>query len=149
MTYDITSGNSRDKVRLLITDTDASSEVFSDDEVDEFISLVEAGNVYFASALALDVLANAYARKGIYYSLLLNNIQIDKRQAPKMLREGATAFRKIAHENLDVSIGITHLPYHVDRNTGEERSDYYDSSDSGVSGMDNYGNRYSHNSDVS
>lgn len=54
--YDIASGNDRDYLRLLITDTDASAFVFEDAEIDAF--LVRGGNVLLGAATALETLGS-------------------------------------------------------------------------------------------
>jgi len=45
------------KVRLLISDTDVSNEVFTDTEISTFLTL-EGDSVYLAAAQALDTLAS-------------------------------------------------------------------------------------------
>ena len=49
-TYIVTTD--RGKVRLLITDRDAANEIFNDDEIDAFLSMM-SGNVLRAAATAL------------------------------------------------------------------------------------------------
>ena len=49
-TYDVTTD--RGKVRLLITDRDAAHEIFNDDEIDAFLSMM-SNNVLRAAAVAL------------------------------------------------------------------------------------------------
>ena len=49
-TYDVTTD--RGKVRLLITDTDAANEIFNDNEIDAFLTMM-SGSVFRAAAVAL------------------------------------------------------------------------------------------------
>lgn len=49
-TYDVTTN--RGKVRLLITDRDAANEIFNDNEIDAFLSMM-GSNVFRAAAIAL------------------------------------------------------------------------------------------------
>ena len=61
-TYDLSSD--RGKVRLLITDTDHDNEIFSDSEVDTFLSLtaVDGSNdINLAAAVALETIAASEA----------------------------------------------------------------------------------------
>jgi len=57
--YDPTLPTDRDKVRLLIGDTDTASPKFQDSEIDAI--LVAQPNTYYASAQLLDSLAAKYA----------------------------------------------------------------------------------------
>jgi len=58
-TYDLTTD--RGKVRLLCTDSDASSPVFDDSEIDVFIALTPA-NLFAAAALACETWARSRSK---------------------------------------------------------------------------------------
>lgn len=58
MSYDPTTDEG--KVRLLLNDVDAATEVFTDDEIEAFLTL-EGGNVKLAAAQAIDTNADDQA----------------------------------------------------------------------------------------
>lgn len=147
-TYDVSTD--RGKVRFLITDTDPDHPIMDDTEIDACLSMATDSNIYLAAALALDVLANASARKAFYYSILASNFQCDKRKVPEMLREGAKRLREelylMSAESYETA--VSHLPFHVDRHTGVDESTITESGENAF-GLDNWGTRYSHVNDES
>lgn len=57
-TYDVSTGAG--KVRLMATDTDTSNQLFTDAEIDAFLTL-ESSNLKKAAALALETIASQEA----------------------------------------------------------------------------------------
>jgi len=60
-TYDDPSANDRDKVRLLIGDTDQTDQLLSDEEITYLLD--EWGTVYLAAARAAKVIAAKFSRQ--------------------------------------------------------------------------------------
>lgn len=58
--YSTSFATSKDKVRLLIQDTDTNHQLLQDEEIDQLLTL--AGSVYLAAAMACETLAAKYAR---------------------------------------------------------------------------------------
>lgn len=56
----VAGASDRDRVRLLITDTDVDNPIFQDAEVDAFLTL-EGGDVRYAAAAALETIASREA----------------------------------------------------------------------------------------
>lgn len=82
------------KVRLLITDTDVSNSIFSDEEIQQFLNLTSIdGNidVRLAAAMGLETMAasEAYVQKKI--SML--DLSTDGPSVAKSLREAAQRLR--------------------------------------------------------
>ena len=90
-TYDVTTD--RGKVRLLITDRDAAHEVFDDDEIDAFLSMM-SNNVLRAAAVALfQIAANEVL---VLKVIKLLELQTDGASAAKALRELAKEYQEKA-----------------------------------------------------
>lgn len=91
-TYDPTTD--RGRVRLLITDVDATQALFSDAEVDTFLAL--EGAVKTGAALALETIASNEAL--VQKATRLLDLQTNGPAVAKELRERAAALRTQAAE---------------------------------------------------
>jgi hypothetical protein len=110
-TFDPTT--SRGKVRLLISDTDdvtAANQVFTDAEIDAFLSL-EDNEVYAAAAAAAQSMAANASRSAIKY-IAERILEIDKQKIPahflnlaKMYRERSIAAPGEEIDSADYLIG--------------------------------------------
>lgn len=99
MAFTFAPGTLRGKVRLLISDTDtvtAANQVFTDAEIDAFLSL-ESNEVYAAAASAAQSMAANASRSAIRY-IAERIFEIDKQKIPahflalsKMYRERSIA----------------------------------------------------------
>ena len=90
-TYDVTTD--RGRVRLLITDRDAAHEIFNDDEIDAFLSMM-SNNVLRAAAVALfQIAANEVL---VLKVIKLLELQTDGASAAKALRELAKEYQEKA-----------------------------------------------------
>lgn len=99
-TYDVTSD--RGKVRLLITDTDENSAIFTDDEIDAFLTMTQIDNeneIRLAAAQALDTLASSEAL--VQKRIKLLDLQTDGPAVAKELRERAKELRRQVEEEFD------------------------------------------------
>ena len=94
-TYDTTT--SRGEVRLLITDTDESTYLFEDAEIDAFLSMALNNSVFLAAAIALERIAinEALVQKRIK----LLDLSTDGPATAKALFEAATTLRHDAKEH--------------------------------------------------
>lgn len=92
-TYDPTTA--RGRVRLLLSDTDASDstkQIFTDAEIDAFLAM-EGNELYAAAAAACESLAANTARSAILMRLE-KLLAIDRKEIPKHFRELAMMYRK-------------------------------------------------------
>ena len=90
-TYDVTTD--RGRVRLLITDRDAAHEIFNDDEIDAFLSMM-SGNVLRAAAVALFQIA---ANEVLLLKVIkLLELQTDGASAARALKELAKEYQEKA-----------------------------------------------------
>ena len=87
-TYDTTTD--RGKVRLLATDVDSSNQIFSDAEIDTFLTL-EDSNIKRASALALETIARNQVL--VLKVIRLLEIQTDGASVARELRMQADNLR--------------------------------------------------------
>ncbi len=87
-TYDPTT--SRGQVRLLCTDTDAANQIFSDAEIDTFLTL-EDSEVKGAAALALETIASQEAL--ILKCLKVGDVTTDGAKLAKTLMDRASRLR--------------------------------------------------------
>ena len=93
MAYDPTSGLMRDQVRLMIGDTDDANLIFTDDEIDLFISTAQ-NDEYAAAGLACYSLAATKARLAIAIKAG-GDFSIDRKTAADKLRlQGDTFFKQ-------------------------------------------------------
>ena len=92
-TFDPTTA--RGKVRLLISDTDdvtAANQVFTDAEIDAFLSL-ESNDVYAAAASACQSMAANASRSAIRY-IAERILEIDRQKVPDHFRKLAQMYRE-------------------------------------------------------
>ena len=88
MTYDPTSGATRDTLRFLIGDRGALSfnpEIYSDDELDMILTEAEDG-LYDAAVLCYLGMAADAARQAVAWKVLGQDLEIDKRQIAQHFR---------------------------------------------------------------
>lgn len=95
MVYDPTSGLMRDTVRLYIGDTDDSNLVFSDDEMDLFVTK-SVNDEFAAAGLACYAIASSQARIAILVTTGNRDFTVDRKSAPDKLRLMGDAFFKQA-----------------------------------------------------
>lgn len=95
MSYDATAQTTRNYVRLLIADTDATNHIFSDDEVDLVIAKYGDYPYYVAGILTMAV-ASSQARIAVAMSSGMKDFVVDRKQAAKELRAQAELFFKQA-----------------------------------------------------
>lgn len=104
MVFTYTPGASDlDRVRLLIRDTDADHELFSDEEITSFLDL-EDGNVRYAAAQALDTAASNQAL--ILKITQVFDLKVDGVALAKSLREHAKTLREQADSESDDAFDI-------------------------------------------
>jgi len=102
-TYTAGSGTNRDRVRLLITDTDMAHAIFQDEEVDEFLAL-EDQDVRLAAAQALDVIASSEAL--ILKVIKLLDLSTDGKALSEALRAHAKELRRQVAEGSGDMAGL-------------------------------------------
>ena len=95
VTYSPGGSSNRDKVRLLIFDTDVGegNAIFQDEEINQFLSLQDS-NVFLASAMALEVMATREAMLHKVISLMdlsMNGpaVAVELRKTAKVYRDEA------------------------------------------------------------
>jgi hypothetical protein len=93
-TYDLTTD--RGKTRLYAMDTVSANAIFSDDEIDAFLSL-NGSDIYLAAADALDIIASnqSYVLKVITNNGLSTNgpaVAADLRKGAQVLRDKSASF---------------------------------------------------------
>lgn len=79
------------KVRMIITDTDASSPLFQDDEIEAYLAL-KGGSILLAAASALDTIASSEAL--ILKKIRLLDVTTDGPAVAKALRDHANKLRE-------------------------------------------------------
>ena len=90
-TYDPTTD--RGRVRLLVADTEtarAEDQIFSDAEIDAFLSL-ESNEVYAAAAAACSAVAASASRSAVAWRVM--DSSLDMKAVPKAYRELAEDYR--------------------------------------------------------
>lgn len=92
-TYDVTTA--RGQVRLLSFDTPEAQAIFSDDEIDAFLSL-EDDDVYLAAANALDT--KAANKAWIMGVTTLMDVQVDGAKLAAQLAARAAELRRQVYE---------------------------------------------------
>ena len=119
-TYDPTTD--RGKVRLLLGDTDtatAANQIFSDAEIDAFLS-IESGEVYAAAAAGCESLAAASTHSAIVIRAG-RILHLDLGKVPEHYRTLAETYRKRSVSG--PSEEIDSMDYRVDR-FGVDSSEY-------------------------
>jgi hypothetical protein len=112
MTYDATSDNAPDLVRLLITDTDITDPIFTDDQINQFLYVGSSGTGSYGMAEIR--LASAYALRTIASSQVLTlkvgkafDMQIDGSKVSSEIRAHADALQALAFaDNSDGGFAI-------------------------------------------
>lgn len=123
-TYDVNTD--RGRVRLLIADTDSTSVLFQDDEIDAFLTLGES-NVFLAAAMAIESLLR---EKGVRLAKRIKRDRYETEEhAIKDLTELAKKLRDDAVGS-GISVGLIDV-------TGEHLDSYRPQwvPDSGVTGI--------------
>lgn len=119
-TYNPAEPQDRDRIRLLISDVDEDTAVFSDEEIDLFLSM--EGTVRLAAAQALDAIADneALCSKVIR----TQDLQTDGAKLADALRKRAQSLRDQEDEEtegpgfFDIVPGAGCSPEHVSRGGG-------------------------------
>lgn len=93
------SGSDRDLVRFLVTDTKPDGKLFEDEELDALLAL-EAGDVRYAAAQALDTVATNQAL--LLRSIQTLDIQTDPRAYATILQENAARLRKLSDSEASI-----------------------------------------------
>lgn len=122
MAFTFAPGTARGKVRLLVADTDtvtAANQVFTDAEIDAFLSL-EDNEVYSAAAAAAQSMAAMSARSAIKY-IAERIFEIDKKDIPKHFLGLAKMYRERAVAGPGEEIDA--VEYHIGT-FGGDRSEY-------------------------
>jgi hypothetical protein len=88
--YNFDSPLTRDKLRLLISDTDPSDNIFEDEELDIFLNL-EDSNLNLAAARACRSIAMSRARQAIVVKVM-GDISIDKSKVSTLYMNLADKF---------------------------------------------------------
>lgn len=101
-TYNADLSTDRDKVRLLATDVDIANPIFTDAEVDAFMSL-EGSNIKAAAALALETIARNQVL--VLKVIRLLEIQTDGASVARELRMQADKLREQADRDEAASDG--------------------------------------------
>lgn len=127
-TYDVTT--SRGKVRRLIGDVDtavAANQVFTDDEIDAFLSL-SSSDLFDAAAMALEAMAADQALFAIAYSLLGQQTRMDRTKVHAALLAAAERMKARAGQD-DTTDEFVEWPLLVSNVDGRDESDYYSTDD--------------------
>ncbi len=101
-TYNASLSTDRDKVRLLATDVDAANPIFTDAEIDAFMSL-EGSNIKRSAALALETIARNQVL--VLKVIRLLEIQTDGASVARELRMQAESLRAQADRDEAASDG--------------------------------------------
>ena len=106
----------RDRVRLLITDTDREHEIFTNVEIDAFLDM-EGDDVYGAAALALETIATNEALTLKVIKLL--DLQTDGAKLAETLMKRAEKLREQS-DAVDEEFDIYEV---IDNTTGTEEGE--------------------------
>lgn len=104
-TYDISKGEDKDKVRLLISDVgggDGKSFLYSDEEILIFLSLASEGNIRLAAAQAVRSIAGNEAQ--VLKRITFLELSTDGPAVAKALITLAEKFEDEADDDYDVEI---------------------------------------------
>jgi hypothetical protein len=101
-TYDPTTP--RGQVRLLCTDVDSANQIFSDAEIDAFLTL-EANDVRYGAAQALDTIASQQAL--VLKVIRLLDLQTDGAKVAAELRARAVGLRE--QSDADASFDVVEM----------------------------------------
>lgn len=98
MAFTLAPSTKRGKVRLLVGDTDTATvanQIFTDAEIDAFLSL-ENNAVYPAAAAACQSVAASAAKSAIAWRAMGSELSVDKKEVPAAYRELANQYRERA-----------------------------------------------------
>jgi hypothetical protein len=98
MTYDPTTDAG--KVRLLITDTDTTDEIFTDAEINEFLNSLGGGSILLGAAFAIETIARSEVLVQKVIKLL--DLTTDGSKVAAELRLSAESLRQQAAESGDI-----------------------------------------------
>lgn len=119
--YDASMAAAKDQVRLLITDTNSSDPIFSDEEI-SMLLMMNAQDPQMTAAQAIRTIAVNKAKIAIFYRINgFNGFELDRRDAPKLLLSAADAIEKSAMQTPWEIISV--LDYAVGHD-GIDRSQY-------------------------
>ena len=93
MTATYVAGTSIGRVRLLITDTNTADAIFTDEEINDFLSM-EGDSVLYAAAMALETIGTSEALTSKVIRLL--DLSTDGRAVSAELRARAATLRERA-----------------------------------------------------
>lgn len=96
-TYSSDPTSNKDKLRLLLFDTDVSNAIWTDQELEVFLSMADS-NFYSAAARAVRALALNKGKSAIMYRLA-ETIRVDKREMPRILMQMARDFDRAAEND--------------------------------------------------
>lgn len=108
----------RDLVRFLVQDTDASSPIFTDEELDSLLSY-NSSDPRLAAASALESLAGKYARSAIRYSI--PGLSLDRTMTAQWMLKRAEALRA---EAAQIPFEFQSVVDHYVDEQGFDRSNY-------------------------
>jgi len=107
---------------MLIGDTNESSFIMTDDEVDAALSL-NGDDVFAAAADCCRAIAASAAKSAIAYSLLGSEMRVDKKSVPRYYLELADKYDAKAGST-DTEDYMVEWPLLVEKVTGYDDSDY-------------------------
>jgi hypothetical protein len=91
-TYDASNNTVRNRLRNLLSDTDSVNYIFSDDELDLFLSQSGNDEFYAASYACLAIAANK-SLQAMIFSLHNRDLHIDKKSIPKFFLELSNRYK--------------------------------------------------------
>jgi hypothetical protein len=118
--YSMVNPSALDKLRLFIGDTNASTFVFEDEELQILLDGV-AGDVQSARAGAIEILAIDAARRAIWYRI--NGFEMDRRSTVNQLLELS---KRVLAQATTVPFEFTSMLDHHITPAGIDRSNYDD-----------------------
>lgn len=108
--FTYTPGTDRGNVRLIIADTDSSNYIFTDNEIDQFLSItaIDGDNdVRLGAAMALETIASSEAM--VQKKISMHDLSTDGPAVAESLRKSAKRLRDEV-ENED-AFGIAEVNY--------------------------------------
>ena len=137
--YDISLGLTRDRLRFLISDSEASSVIFQDEELDGILNNVEP-NLFFAAALCIKSRMASFVTKAIKYRIGATGgtsaIEIDRTGIIKNFTMLAEQYQMWAASQIDES--FDRYAFGIDA-YGRNRSEYQGMTDDLNSSEDGLG----------
>ena len=121
--YNPSSPVNRDRLRLLIPDTDPVNYMFEDAELDLFLSIF--GELHLAHAASIRTIATDKAKLAIFYQIS-EEFELDRREVPKYLIRLA---EQIEERAVSVPFELESMLDHVVDDAGIDRSNYPDTTE--------------------